>query len=550
MKNVQPKRNAQPYVINRRDISEPVALLFFDAMSHDAERFVWQADWNGLVNQQIDPVSYRAGDFCQFKDDYWACESWSKFPFVIDGVDPAAVAMTSFWDAELRCRTANGNLTDWFSRPRPTWMRAAVKRARNLLFNTLNDITVEEVIKMSNWGPGSTTALNRRSGSPQNKWVNGAHITNRALPWYDALRKTFRGWSHAPGDVMMNTTVNVVEVNLVTTVPKNAKTDRTIAIEPCWNSFFQHGIGDAIRRRLYRRHGLLGNTAQALHQKLACEGSLNGTLATIDLKGASDSVSLALCELLLPPMLNRMLLSVRSDHGLTPTQEIVTYEKMSSMGNGATFEVETAVFYSLAVAVCGSGSAYGDDIIVPRERAPMLVALLNELGFEVNQKKTHLVGHFRESCGGHYFNGLDVTPPYFKKQLNSLPRYIAAANRLRHCNGASNEGKPDSRFADLYQFIRKDIPRSLWGPKGFGDQCLQVSWDEKTPKWHSSKQCYEATLLQMVKPVRKADPEGALLHFLWGLPERVEREPDDKGLKAVVHKSYVDDWPYMLGYLT
>ena len=145
-------------------------------------------------------------------------------------------------------------------------------------------------MQRAHWGPGASTSLSRSRANPQNKWEFGAHCTEGLLPWVHTLSK----WSGRDF-----ATVPVLG-NLVTTVPKNAKTDRIIAIEPDWNSFFQLGLGAAIRSRL-QRVGLLLDTAQAENRRLALIGSETGEYATIDLKAASDTVSLGLCELLLPP---------------------------------------------------------------------------------------------------------------------------------------------------------------------------------------------------------------------------------------------------------
>jgi hypothetical protein len=261
--------------------------------------------------------------------------------------------------------------------------------------------------------------------------------------------------------------------NLVTTVPKNAKTNRIIAIEPDWNSFFQLGLGAAIRSRL-QRVGLLLDTAQAENRRLALIGSETGEYATIDLKAASDTVSLGLCDLLLPPHpdpLKGIIAQTRSLFGLCG-DDVVEYEKVSSMGNGYTFELETALFYALARACTPSGvvRVYGDDVIMPSARAPLFIEVLKDLGMEVNLKKTFYTGDFRQSCGGHYFRGNDVTPPYFREAVCDVPSYIRAYNKLVTAFGR----------CETTEFIRSKVPRFLWGPANRGDTVLRSAWDEHT----------------------------------------------------------------------
>jgi hypothetical protein len=297
-----------------------------------------------------------------------------------------------------------------------------------------------------------------------------------------------------------------VSGNLVTTVPKNAKTDRIIAIEPDWNMFFQLGLGGAIRRRL-NRVGILLPDAQERNKRLACAGSLTGKFATLDLKSASDTVSLGLCELLLPPDLLELILSLRTEQGLVG-EDVVVYEKVSSMGNGFTFELETAMFWALASSCDPSGDAavYGDDIIVTTEAVQLLIEVLLDLGLEVNGKKTFYAGPFRESCGGHYFHGIDVTPPYFKEEVCDAPSYIRAHNKLVSFFGRS----------DTTDYLRKKIPKFLWGPKSRGDTVIAAEWDEVCPTWSKRYQSYSMNELVETRKSLESNPSGALLHALWG----------------------------------
>jgi len=106
------------------------------------------------------------------------------------------------------------------------------------------------------------------------------------------------------------------------------------------------------------------------------------------------------------------------------------------MGNGFTFELESLVFWSLATAVCSflgisnDIGVYGDDIIIDREAVPLLKNVFTYLGFTINEEKSYTTGSFFESCGGQYFDGLDVTPVYQKQIIKSPQESIRASNRL------------------------------------------------------------------------------------------------------------------------
>jgi hypothetical protein len=118
----------------------------------------------------------------------------------------------------------------------------------------------------------------------------------------------------------------------------------------------------------------------------------------------------------------------RSPQGTLPSGEIVTYRKVSSMGNGFTFELQSLIFYSAIQAVfelCPKLGVdrrcrvYGDDIIVPTPHARPLIELLSFLGFKTNEEKSFIDGPFRESCGKHYFLGHDVTPFYIRENIDN-----------------------------------------------------------------------------------------------------------------------------------
>lgn len=440
------------------------------------------------------PISTDLPDVNQFREEYWRSECLSKFPFQIEGVDRSAEALSAFYAGERRCEHANLRVGYY---PNPYCATSmVVRRARRKLKWLLSGISPDEVMQRARWGPGASTSLPRSEAYPQNKWDFAAHVTEKCQPWAEAFRK----WSGR------ELPIQVVTGNLVTTVPKNAKTDRIIAIEPDWNCFFQLGLGACIRRRL-QRIGVLLPDAQERNKRLARAGSLNGDFATLDLKAASDTVSLGLCDLLLPQDFFALILQLRSEQGLVG-DDLVTYEKVSSMGNGFTFELETAMFWALAASCDPSEDAavYGDDIILSSEAAMLLVEVLTDLGLEVNEKKSFVTGPFRESCGGHYFRGIDVTPPYFKEVVCDMPSYIRAHNKLVTFFGRS----------DTTDFLRKKIPKFLWGPRSRGDTVIAAEWDEVCPKWRRSYQSYEMKELVETRKTRESNPSGALLHALWG----------------------------------
>lgn len=474
-----------------------------------------------------------------FRRAYWRAEVWSKYPFDNIGIDREREALNTFRECELGCRRANERLTDVWNRPIPEGTRRVLLRARRLLAHLFEGFTLDEVIDGCSWGPGASTSMRRARATPANKWVFASHITADALPWFYA----FQQWS---GQIFRRPTV--VSYNKVVTVLKNAKTDRTIAIEPDWNMFFQLGFGGAIRRRLQRRFGLLQRHAQEVNNLLARDGSRSGSLATIDLKGASDSVSLALVEALLPPNVYQALLSLRSPFGRLADGTVIPYEKISSMGNGFTFELETAIFYSLVRAASGYATVYGDDIVVCSTAYTQAVDILTFCGFTVNEKKSFCDGPFRESCGGHYFHGVNVTPPYVRKPLVG-PRRIAFANRISELS--DNGHWRDTLGKPLWDVVVRGIPSSFDGP-AYVDGVLHVDVP-RVLRRNKRLYTYQGVRCVELNSLRRAHPVGGYLQWLWergviqDLPvetswESKTRKPVVKYCRWVGHWQGVSPW--------
>jgi hypothetical protein len=277
-------------------------------------------------------------------------------------------------------------------------------------------------------------------------------------------------------------TVTSVPGNKIVTVPKNAKTDRTIAIEPGLNSWIQLGIGRLVRKRL-RRAGFDLNS-DSKNQRSAYKGSIDGYLATVDFKAASDTISLELVRNLLPERWFTVLDAARS-HYYKLGDQVHLSEKFSTMGNGFTFELESLIFVTLGTSLCiennldpSSVSIFGDDLIIPGELVAQLTRLCTYLGFTINTKKSFSSGVFRESCGSYYFDGLDVKPFFLKKRLLYIKDLYRYANSIRDLSHRFNQNNGcDVRFRYAWQQICTTVPASVrkYGPVTAGDAVIHSS---------------------------------------------------------------------------
>lgn len=250
------------------------------------------------------------------------------------------------------------------------------------------------------------------------------------------------------------------------TVPKNYNTDRTIGKQPVVNLYFQLGVGEYIRRNLMKRASIDLDYGHLEHCSLAAEGSVSNRIATIDLRNASNSLSIELVRLLLDEEWFDLLDLLRSKYARIDGKW-QKLEMFSAMGNGFTFELQTLIFWACCRA-CGvvSPKVYGDDIIVPSEFAHAVIALLAFFGFEVNPDKTFIDGPFRESCGGNYFNGVDVTPVRFTREPSTPLDWFTIHNQIHRLG---------SRCAPAKRLALQEIPaelRKFGGPVELGDAVL------------------------------------------------------------------------------
>lgn len=234
-------------------------------------------------------------------------------------------------------------------------------------------------------------------------------------------------------------------------VPKNSTSRRTITIEPTVNQFVQQGLNSRLRDEIVACP-ILGNslalTDQSKNQILALEGSLYDNWATIDLKSASDLLTVKLVE----RVFDRH--SQFFDYMMDCRSPYVEYEnnrtklwKFAGMGNALTFPVQSVCFAIVCYAAIMDQEGtrptywnlkrasrhvriYGDDIIIKAKYANQVVNWLTKVGLKVNDGKSFLTGNFKESCGVDAFMGVDITPIYLKHLPDSTSTKPSAIKSL------------------------------------------------------------------------------------------------------------------------
>ena len=349
-------------------------------------------------------------------------------------VNTKRAALKNFSIAESICRDTNERLSLWYLRPEED-SEYLVKRAQRYISRVLGpfDVFLEGLPKRIRVTSGASATRARKNSLPYMKLRSRIPCTHGASPLVSALAKFF---GYRPN-------LSLTTSNRVITVPKSWKTERTIACEPEGNLPLQLAFDTYVKQRLNKRGIDLSD--QTRNQELAKQGSLEDNLSTIDLSMASDTLSRSVVALLLPKEWYDYLESVRSpQYTVGKSSRLHTYEKFSSMGNGATFVLETLVFASLAYAAGSSViSVYGDDIIVDRESTEVLMQMLDFCGFVVNEEKSFSSGPFRESCGKHWMNGIDVTPMFFRTTGQSKADLCLLVNNIMQI------GYPGSKVWEL-----------------------------------------------------------------------------------------------------
>jgi len=288
-------------------------------------------------------------------------------------------------------------------------------------------------------------------------------------------------------------------------VPKTLKTPRVIAVEPAHMQYMQQGLMKWAVRKM-ESHPLTRNSIRFMDQfpnyEAARLASVNRRHSTLDLKDASDMVSLALVQRIFA---NSEILSYledsRSLHAILPDGTSVLLQKFASMGSAMCFPIEAFVFYCLIQAAVHEHlgltplhdtierfsrdiKVYGDDIIVPVPWHNCIVRKLEAYCLQVNQRKSFSESHFRESCGGDFYKGVAVKPLYLTKVIPDAhdrwtPEQVLAASALSdqfYCQGLWSVASLIRGWVE--QGLRRKVPLSTYKTDGLTFySCLADTYD-------------------------------------------------------------------------
>lgn len=470
-------------------------------------------EFEQLVCHDINPHHYNDAD--SFRRDFAAISFLRKHAGLKTGLDKRKRALESFNKAEERCAQTNHRIRTYLSTGLiPTRCESLLSRTIRKIEVILGSFDIDACLDGCRWGPGVTHLVKGRNTSASHKFDIERGITRDAYSLFGPiLSKAFPLWF---GSLQVEFAIG----NNIVTVPKNAKTDRTIAIEPGINTMLQLGVGSTIRKRL-RLAGFDLNS-DAKNQRGAYIGSYDDSLATVDFSTASDTISRELVRLLLPPRWYSVLNSLRSHYYKLPGRFYQPAEKFSTMGNGFTFELESLIFVSAALATCeelgldtDNVSVFGDDIVMPSGAVEEYRQFVQWLGFEINTEKTFSQGYFRESCGKYFFDGVDVKPIFLKKDPKSAKDLFRLANAVRDLSHRYNANCGcDLRFRSVWSLLVRVIPKPLRlrGPRSSGDACLHSNIEEAQARRDPGGWCgYNYTGLPEIPVCTFMDTPGRLL---------------------------------------
>lgn len=333
-------------------------------------------------------------------------------------------------------------------------------------------------------------------------------------------------------------------------VQKQQDKPRGICIEENEMQVMQQAVRvflyDLFKRKFYPNIAL---SEQQVNAKLALRSSADLLDATIDMSEASDRISRELVSWLFQD--NQMfhdILMALSTRWIEPPKELsaefpnlIRTKKFAPMGSALCFPIMTMVHYALVLSIIEHNTyktnmqdlisrvyVYGDDIVLPSETAEDVFAWLPSFGMKLNKTKSFVKSHFRESCGIHAYNGVDITPVYQKyTPYHSSGAAIASAYAVEsqlmkkgflltaefqrkiigeqyHYNDVVPEGSAQAGFSRSFSTQDEHVER-LYKMK-------------RRRKWNSNLQCWMFKVDSVKKGVKQKVIENdfdAYLRWLW-----------------------------------
>jgi hypothetical protein len=203
------------------------------------------------------------------------------------------------------------------------------------------------------------------------------------------------------------------------------------------------------------------------------------------------------------------------------------------MGSALCFPVEAMVFLTVVyhgieralkrrvvrrdiISFGDKVRVYGDDIIVPIEYVRDVISSLELFGFKVNKSKSFWNGKFRESCGGDFFAGHDVTPVRVRREFPSSRRDVeeveslVALRNLFYTKGLWQTAK---HLDDIIALVLPHFPIVLPTSPLLGRISIPFEYQEEKMCEHLHRPLVRGYVAKHTAPKSVLDGYGALLKF-------------------------------------
>lgn len=301
--------------------------------------------------------------------------------------------------------------------------------------------------------------------------------------------------------------------------------------------YVQQGILEALtqeERADDNARSFVLSDSQEPNRLLARQGSQSGKFATLDLSEASDRVSYQHVRFLLAnhPHLLGSVDACRSRKADVPGHGVIRLAKFASMGSALCFPFEALVFCTIVFigiekalnrrltpsdvkSYRGRVRVYGDDIIVPTDCAVSVKEVLSSFGMKVNTNKSFWTGRFRESCGGDYYGGHDVSVarvrslfPNSRTDASELVSTVALRNELYERGLFDSVAFLDRLISRIIPFPEIESVKSrLLGRVTYGPlRAVRMHPDLQVP-------LVKGAMVRSRTPESPLDDSGALMKF-------------------------------------
>lgn len=295
---------------------------------------------------------------------------------------------------------------------------------------------------------------------------------------------------------MLDDVLTVVHGSRGSSVQKNNEKRRFINVECLGNVILQRCVALTLRDVLRK----LGNdleVGQHIHRE-----RISKSISTIDFSNASDSILHDLIRLMWPTEMFKYLDRYRSPFCLVDG----TYHKchkLSSMGNGFTFEVMTITLLAIARVLDDDATVYGDDVIISNEHAEQFIRATECMGMTVNETKSFVGHRFRESCGGFYLDGYGYITCFDFNYIEHISDLIITCNKLKLMLD-KNSGPWLGHYKVAYEALLRLVPSLFLGPvqshfDGVNDQWVETERFRRSHMHDTTHRELYQTLLNQVQ---------------------------------------------------